>query len=262
MPGQAASAPVVATRMLREQSGETPAAFSQYAIVGKYADGGPPNFVQHVALLREGGPVVAKEEVNVLHMGPPLVAGDQARTTNPTERKCRTDLVADLVLDAEERESIADWLSHVESEDVNHPWNPVEQYIVVPHFKWETARETGRRIRRRFSCAGFVIEAYRHANIRLIDADGELPDVREDLLRAAYPNVDLSRHDRVRAKWGLGGSGPWKVILAGYLFHSTVRATPASPRPPAYLPQSAAEGSFPLPALASGASDVMPAVPQ
>ena len=262
MPGHANEAPTVATRTVAEQSGEFPVACSQYGIIGKYAERGPTHFVQHIALLRASAPISLTDEVKVLHMGPPLVAGDAARTTRPGDRLCQADLIADLVVDAEEREAIADWLSQVESEDLDHPCNPVEQYVVVPHFKWETARETGRRIRRRFSCAGFVIEAYRHANIHLIDTNRELPEVREELLTAAYPDLDLSRHDWIREKWGLEGRGPWKVMLPGYVFHSTARATPESPRPPAYVPQSAAEGSFPLPTTSPGPAQVTPESPQ
>lgn len=256
MPGQAASVPRVSTHILADHSGESPAAFSQYAIVGKYAENGPPCFVQHVALLREGGPISAKPEVNVFHMGPPLVAGDQARVTKSGDRKCRADLIADLALDAEERESIGDWLNEVETEDRDHPGNIAEQYTVVPHVDWIIAPETGRRIRRRFSCSGFVIEAYRRANINLIDTDGQLPDVHEQILNAAYPA--LARLKSVRERFGLPGDGPWKVILPGYLFHSTARATSESPRPPAYVPQSAAEGSFPLPPLANTPAGVTP----
>lgn len=259
MPGQAASAPIVATRTLKDLAGESPPC-SQYAIVGKHAESGPTCFVQHVALLREGGPVSAKAEVNVFHMGPPLVAGDQAQTTKPGDRKCRADLIADLVLDTEEREAIDDWLIEVEAEDRAHPRNFAEQYTVIPHVDWIIAPETGRRIRRRFSCSGFVIEAYRRADIELIDTDGQLPDVHEQVLHAAYPA--LTRLKSVRERVGLPGNGPWKVILPGYLFHSTARATSASPRPPAYPPQSAAEGSFPLPPFANTPPGVTPESPQ
>lgn len=255
MPGQAASAPIVATRTLTDHAGEFPTC-SQYAIVGKHAESGPLGFVQHVALLRGSGPVSAPEDVNVFHMGPPLVAGDQAQSTKPGDRKCRADLIADLVLDSEERAAIGDWLIEVETEDFDHPRNIAEQYTVIPHVDWIVAPETGRRIRRRFSCSGFVIEAYRRAGIDLIDTDGQLPDVHEQVLNAVYPA--LTRLQSVRERIGLPGKGPWKVILPGYLFHSTARATAESPRPPAYSPQSADEGSFPLPPVANAPGSVTP----
>lgn len=256
MPGQGESAPSIATRRLAGQPEDAGVACAQYALVGKYAESGPPQFVQHVALLCGDGVISPREEVDVFHMGPPLVANTESQTAGSNGRRCRADIIGDLVLDAEEREAIDDWLSEVDTEDRNHPLKPFEQYTVIPHVDWEIAPETGRRIRRKFSCAGFVMEAYRRAQIHLLDTSGELPDVDAGLLDAAYPN--LSRLERLppeyrerlgfkgREQFGLHGKGTWKIILAGYLFHSTSRATNETPRPPAYLPKSAEEGSFPI----------------
>jgi len=132
--------------------------------------------------------------------------------------------------------------------------NLFQQYVVIPHVTWVRSPENGRRIRRRFSCAGFVIESYRRAGIILIDTEAELPEVDEELLLIAYP--DLARlegaKDRVKAGYGfkdredlgLEGKGPWRVLLAGYVFHSLKRASVAHPRPSPYVPQSSSEGFF------------------
>lgn len=258
MPGEGESAPSIATRRLAGQAESARVACTQYALIGKYAETGPPQFVQHVALLCGDGVISAREEVDVFHMGPPLVANTESQTASSNGRRCRADIIGDLVLDAEEREAIDDWLSEVDTEDRNHPLKPFEQYTVIPHVVWKTAPETGRRIRRKFSCAGFVMEAYRRAQIDLLDNNGNIPDIDEEILHAAYS--DLFRIERAaprvreklgfkgREQFGLHGGGPWKIILAGYLFHSTARATNETPRPAAHLPKSAEEGSFPIPA--------------
>lgn len=218
-----------------------------------YTDSDPEDFVRHVAILREDIDLQEPTEVGVYHMGPPLVAGEKSAAERFAKPTCRADIASDVALDTEEREAIDDWLAQVEKQNRDGV-KPFQQYVVHPHFKWVRSPETGRRIRCRFSCAGFVIECYRAADILLLDTDAELPEVDERTLRAAYP--DLARlenreppiKDRFgfknREDLGIAGNGPWRVILAGYLFHSLKRATADNKRPEAYVPKSATEGCF------------------
>jgi len=75
----------------------------------------------------------------------------------------------------------------------------------------------------RFSCAGFVIEAYRNANIVLVDESlGSLPLISLTNLRHAY-NFPLLDNAEFRTELGLDGDGPWRVVLAGYVMNSLNR---------------------------------------
>jgi hypothetical protein len=230
-----------------------PRVFRQYSVVGEYADAGPKDFVRHVAILKEGQQVSAGQEIEVYHMGPPIVAGEESAAAPFARRSCRADIAADIGMDAEEREAIADWLAEVEKED-RRDVKPFQQFVVIPHVQWVRSPETARRIRRRFSCAGFVIECYRAAAIVLIDTEAELPEVDEQLLMVAYPDLAQLENAPARVKEGLGfkdredlglsSNGPWRVVLAGYVFHSLNRATRPDPRPLPYIPQDSSEGFF------------------
>ena len=99
------------------------------------------------------------------------------------------------------------------------------QYVVAPHVREEKA-DDGTTKYRRFSCAGFVIEAYREAAINLLMTEAaELPDVGLNTLLQQYPD-----HARalllppMRKKAGLEGEGPWRVVLAGYVLNSLDRS--------------------------------------
>jgi hypothetical protein len=89
----------------------------------------------------------------------------------------------------------------------------------------------------RFSCAGFVAEAYERARIRLVRED-RLPKVDLDLIKAAYPDFAswLDRSE-FRESLGLEGDGDWPVLLCGYLFHAVnreadiIRREPYTPKP-------------------------------
>jgi hypothetical protein len=243
----------VGTFVLRSAQPPPSKLFRQYSVVGSYADTGPTDFVRHVAVLKEGQHIGGPAEVEVYHMGPPIVAGEESAAAPRASRSCRADLLADIGLDAEEREAIRDWIAQVEKEDRTGV-GVFQQYVVVPHMKWVRAPETGRRMRRRFSCAGFVIECYRAADIGLVDTEGGLPEVDEQLLLVAYPDLARLESADPRAKGRLGfkdredlglqGEGPWNVVLPGYLFHSLKRVTVDNPRPAPYIPGDSSESCF------------------
>jgi len=78
---------------------------------------------------------------------------------------------------------------------------------------------------RRFSCAGFVLDAHRQVEINLLLVDEEalqaLPEVDEQMLVLAYPDANRRRLHRL----GVPGNGPWRIILAGYVFHALDRTS-------------------------------------
>jgi hypothetical protein len=92
-------------------------------------------------------------------------------------------------------------------------------YCILPHAE-RLREEDGRYVRKRFSCAGFVFEAYKAAGITLVDADG-LPPVTLEQIKLAYPSYEsLLDHARFRGSMGLSGQGPWAVMLCGYLINA------------------------------------------
>jgi hypothetical protein len=107
-----------------------------------------------------------------------------------------------------------------------------KMYCVVPHAT--PLREVdGRYSRMRFSCAGFVFEAYRKARIVLVDQD-TLPEATLADIRSAYGRYMeiLERAGVALDEIGLGGNGPWRVLFCGYLFHSLGRDVNAVRREP------------------------------
>ena len=225
---------------------------SQYAIVGSYAKTGN-NFVKHAALLRSNGEVNPANPVDVLHMGPPIVAGDETAHRNSSSKQIQADVIGDLLLDQSECEAVADWLAGVEKEHRELRLKLFEQYKILPHVDRDISEE-GRRGSRRFSCAGFVIEAYRAAEIELLDIT-QLPQAKESDLQHAYSSlieiekrpveVQLKFGFKGRKDLGLSDEEGWPVALPGYLFHSTARASDESPRLGPYRPTGVHEACFP-----------------
>ena len=84
-----------------------------------------------------------------------------------------------------------------------------------PHAK-PFYEEDGRYARMRFSCAGFVLEAYKKARIKLLDPNA-LPTVDIAVIRLCYPlQIRLMDNGRVsRDDLGLAGDGPWPCSFAG-----------------------------------------------
>lgn len=204
---------------LRKASLRFPA--RRLAIVGFYAGEGS-QFVKHAALLREAANLRSASEVAVWHMGPPV----SLSTTGP--QKCRCELIGQIELSNEEIEAIDDWIASVSTQYTGVSILPFQQYVIAPHMVWVKSEE-GRPLRQRFSCVGYVIEAYRSAEIDLVDVSA-VPDVEratvetvyEDLVRLAGRSVPARRFGFVGFDdLGVPGDGPWPVVLPGYLFHST-----------------------------------------
>ncbi|NQV26715.1 MAG: hypothetical protein HQ518_20375 [Rhodopirellula sp.] len=217
-------------------------------MIGTYAET-PPRFVRHVALLREPTEVTGGAAVAVYESAPPVFASPDS-----AERLANAHVVSDLALRTSESEAMTNWLARVATE--NRSFAPIfQQYKIKPHMEWVRASETNRRIRRRFSCAGFVLEAYRAAEIQLVHPNVPFPAASDEQLKHAYSNLfDLEAANpqvrkRIgfidRADLGLTGDGPWSVLLPGYLFHAGSKATADIPRPAPFAPTVVAEAYFP-----------------
>lgn len=185
---------------------------ARYDVVGQHSDD-LPSFIRHVGLFDgEASKVGVDEEVEVAHMGPPLQTGRGIRV----HAVGRIPLTNDEIKQIEARiEEIAD-----EYETEGADWK--RQYIVDP--PWQDVRDpnTGVRRYRRFSCAGFVLDSHLQIDIELLDLDHSvLPEVDKKTLQLAYPDVVRKRTDLQR--YGVGGDGPWRIVLAGYVFHALDR---------------------------------------
>ncbi len=185
---------------------------ARYDVVGQHSDD-VPNFIRHVGLFDgEASKVSVDEEVDVAHMGPPLETGRGIRVHTVG----RIPLTNDEIKQIEARiEEIAD---EYEAEDVDRK----RQYIVDP--PWHDVRDsvTGVRRYRRFSCAGFVLDSHLQIDIELLNLDdGVLPEVDKKMLESAYP--DVVRKGADLEDYGVGGDGPWRIVLAGYVLHALNR---------------------------------------
>lgn len=230
--------------------------YPEFTLLGKHSGdvNGATTFVQHVALFAESGCIPAGGAVPVFHMAPPIYTGYEPRDGGGAAgARCVPDLAADVVLSPTENNKIKHWLHIVGKQD--RPNLRFQHYIIRPHVIWKLS-ELGRRVYQRFSCAGFVFEAYKFAGVNTIDAhEASLPLVDEGDLARFYPFLTAMEswpeRQRVkrgflgRADLGLDTDGPWGILLPGYLFKAISLQQPAKPRPAPRLPLSKAEGWFP-----------------
>jgi len=214
------------------------------AIVGVYA-GESSQFVRHAALLREAANLRSASEVAVWHMGPPV----SLSTGSP--QWCRCELIGQIELSNEEIEAIDDWIASVSTQYTGFPILPFQQYVVAPHMVWVKSEE-GRSLRQRFSCVGYVIEAYRSAEIDLIDVS-TVPDVERGMVEMIYGSLGRIAGNPALANYlgfagfddlGVPGDGPWPVVLPGYLFHSARRFQTSAERPAPLTPHGVQLGEF------------------
>lgn len=188
---------------------------------------GVPHFLRHAALAADGRhSVAAGDSVRVNHMGPPLERG----------KECRVDASGTAELNDDELNQIELFIDELHGEQQAQVQrrrtggDSFPDYIVHPHTDYSPDGSF-----RRFSCAGFVLEAYRDAGIDLIDIDA-VPEVDLQMIYRAYPELERLESDpqlrqrarmRSRQELGLNGDGPWPVLLPGYVLHSLARNTGA-----------------------------------
>jgi len=200
--------------MPAQRLGATAIAIRRLDVVGQDASG-EPGFIGHLALAGEDRPSYeASTVLPVSHMRPPLERAGE----------CYANCVGSAGLTADEELQIGLFCDEVELEYHAARVRNVQQYVISPHVD-EIRREDQTVVCRRFSCAGFVIEAYREARIDVL-ATGrdDLPVVSLDTLKTQYPA--FARHlDQIRLRDSLGipGDGPWPVVLAGYVLNALDR---------------------------------------
>lgn len=199
-------------------------------------------FLRHTALASHGHQsVTTGDNVSVNHMGPPLERDGQCRVdASGTAELNDNELNAiELFIDEHDLERQAQ-MERQRSEGDKFP-----EYIIHPHTDYSPDGSF-----RRFSCTGYVVEAYGNdgAGIDLIDI-AAVPEV--DLRMIYRANPDLERLEanpplrkrmgiRSRQDLGLKGDGPWPVLLPGYVLHSLARNTDAIREEP-YSPNAGDE---------------------
>lgn len=183
---------------------EGPVTAPSYAVVGTRS--GDTN--RHVALLAVAGELACGNTVQAHDMG----GAEGVRLPG-------NNVVADVYgwldgegqLNSDEIEGIDDWIAQVQTQVKSGQLRNWSSYVVLPAV--EVDRLGNRPIYRRFSCAGFVAEAYAEgAGVNLVD-------------QRSLPAVDLAFTEKVwgafpprlRGIAGLGGDGPWPALLPGYL---------------------------------------------
>lgn len=183
---------------------------AKYDVAGQDSDTAR-EFVRHIGLCSEpSGSIDAQTQISLVHMEPPL-------TREANGHSVQSIGTADLTVDQVRQVDV--FVDELMSEYKAELLRARKQYVIHPHVV-----EPDEYIPcRRFSCAGFVIEAYRDAGIDLVDVD-QIPAVPIEMLRNAYPDAtNLLDNERFRGEHGLTGSGPWPVVLAGYVMNSLDR---------------------------------------
>jgi len=201
-----------------------------FDIVGQ--DGDAPGFVRHSGLVAESGSYESGR-VGVHEMGPPLKIPGKMHAHVIGAAELTDDEVRRIQVfidrHASEHKATMSLRGHNLLRSIGR------LYCIYPH-RSPYREADGRTVRMRFSCAGFVFEAYKNGGVRLVDED-TMPPVDMRLIRQAYPDftrlIDDGNVDP--SALGLTGSGPWPVMLCGYLFHALNR-DPAAVRSENYSP--------------------------
>lgn len=188
------------------------------------------SFVGHIGLAT--GTVEVNEQQVVLakmvEMCPPLIVPKPDEATDSDWD--RIDVVGSIELTAAESKQVAIFIEETAKELDSIPKR--HQYNVHPHFLDRQGPDTVRR----YSCAGYVQQAYEYADIDLVDITA-IPDVGLETILPAYSDSrEELEHPRARRFVGLKGDGPWPVLLPGDIFHSMNRA-PQDCRTAPYKPK-------------------------
>ena len=196
---------------------QTPESVGRFDVVGLDSDG-TQNFVGHAGLSRQAYNGVASSiPIGLADMGPPL---------DRFGHELLVHCIGTVPLTDDEIERIGLFIDELEFEYAASQTVDSGQYVVHPHCVDEPETDTT-PTRRRFSCGGFVLEAYRQIDIDLVKTETDaLPLVTIETLRIAYRDPRQLRAlaiPRARAALGLVGGGPWRIFLPRYLLHSLAR---------------------------------------
>lgn len=160
--------------------------------------------------------VTARIALRTTHMGPPLGL-----------KRFQCNAVGSAELNEDDRRKIRTYVDERNQENeaersryrlLRMRWDARTQYQIHP----PSSPPTKDYPLWRFSCVGYVLEAYRTARIDLLG--NELPKKSIDDLKQLYPDQanDLDNVDKQK-EMGIGEGNQWPIALVGYLLHSLAR---------------------------------------
>lgn len=202
--------------MPAQRLGMAAAAVQKFDVLGIDAEASP-EFIRHVGLAQEEGPLDGLgSTLAMTHMAPPLEIGVPS---GPISSLGTASLTGDEIL-----QIMAFVDNHADEYTKSNAVKTFDQYCVAPHVR-ERRTPDGDLLCLQFNCGGFVIEAYRFADIDLLETDpASLPLTSLEILRGQYPQfAELLRIPRLRQRMGIPGDGPWPVVLAGYVINAMNR---------------------------------------
>ena len=196
-----------------------------FDIIGKITDSG---YVAHVGILETANTVAFNTLARVFHSGPPLEIGQlDAGTDQPVLGEMPVHLAGWIDnLRQEEWRGIHAWIADARTR-IPPSVTRLTNYCIDPPFREVPDSVTGRVINCQYSCVGFVMRCYEvGAGIILLNYDPSvLPPADLDVLRDIYGEIldRLLRSPAASNRVGLGGDGPWRIVLPGYVFHALNR---------------------------------------
>ncbi len=195
-------------------------------------------FISHVGLAAEDRAELRCDDSLLLtHMAPPF----RERTD-----KCEVQTCGSVELTVGEILQLQVFVANLGNEYEAAKLRPRSQYTIRPHAKPHVEAD-GTITFWRYSCAGFVVEAYDFVDIQLISADdSHFPEIGMDLINVVYPGISNRSQDAL-VDWGLDGTGPWRIVLAGYVLNSLNRPSDMI-RSDSFVPTNGDE-YFPRPAV-------------
>lgn len=202
---------------------------TEFDVLGQ--DNGRPNFIRHLGLASVPGSE-ERVRVSVYEMGPPLQASGFISA----------DVQATATLNDDESRKIRSFIDQHQGEHEARRLGTFGGYCVFPHVR-EEFEDDGTYLYSRFSCAGFVVEAYRFAGIDLIDLE-TVPSADLDAVAEAYPDYrERLADERWQKRLGIEEGFPVPIVFCGYVIHSLNR-TPEQIRAAKYAPV-VANATFP-----------------
>lgn len=195
-------------------------AASRFEVVGAY---GASDSVVHVGILANACTLAPRAAVGVFDMGPPL----RMALPNPMT----PSVVGWLPLTKDEDEQLDTWLADIRTRA------SACEYIAFPSEQRITDPVSGRVTAWKFSCAGFVQTAYAEgAGVPLVVLEKDLPPIDFATIRLQWQHIlgrfsDLEAQ-RILHSFGISGSGPWRVLLPGYLVRAFAKGRACLPYVP------------------------------
>jgi hypothetical protein len=194
---------------------------TRFDIVGS-CDGGT-SAVTHVGMLAAAVQLTAGASVTVLQMS--------RRPQLDPPSGMDAHVVAALPLTRDEAAALEEWIEGIRTIISRC------SYFASPAATADRDPETQIVRGWKFSCAGFVVTAYKAADIHLVVDESEIPPLEFDKVILAWSHIMGDRTENAQRQllsaFGLKGTGPWRVLLPGYLLHACKDGStrPYSPGP-------------------------------